>query len=190
MKRDMTPLETRRMPGRYGKNDHGFSLLEAMVAAGVLSVGLLGLAGLQGMSLGKNVDAGEITRVTNLATDITERVQNNRQRVMEYTGIDTIAACPATYSDPAPFGLGATTAVGAGAQGDCNQWRTVVIGSGLSNARGIVTVERIDPSVSINSQTMQRVRVTVDINWATGTRTDVSTLRPKSARFVSIIAPE
>jgi type IV pilus assembly protein PilV len=161
-----------------------------MVAAGVLSVGLLGLAGLQGMSLGKNVDASEITRVTNLATDIIERIQNNRQRVMEYSGIDTTAACPVTYSDPAPLGLGTSTAVGAGAQGDCNQWRTVVAGSGLSNARGIVTVARIDPSVSVNSQTMHRVTVTVDITWATGTRTDISTLRAKSARFVSIIAPE
>lgn len=176
--------------GSYKWCDQGFSLLEAMVAAGVLSVGLLGLAGLQGMSLGKNVDASEITRVTNLATDITERIQNNRQRVMEYSGIDTTAACPATYSDPAPLGLGTTMAVGVGAQGDCNQWRTVVAGSGLNNVRGVVQVARVDPSVSINGQTMQRVTVTVDINWTTGTRTDISTLRTKSARFVSIIAPE
>ena len=174
---------------RYKPGDDGFSLLEAMVAAGVLSVGLLGLAGLQGMSLGKNVDASEITRVTNLATDITERIQNNRQRVMEYSGIDTSAACPATYSDPAPLGLGTTMAVGVGAQGDCNQWRTVVAGSGLSNARGVVTVTRIDPSVSINAQTMQRVSVTVNVNW-TGMRSDISTQRLKSATFVSVIAPE
>jgi type IV pilus assembly protein PilV len=169
---------------------NGFSLLEAMVAAGVLSVGLLGLAGLQGMSLGKNVDASEITRVTNLATDITERIQNNRQRVMEYRGIDTAIACPATYSDPAPYGLGTTMAVGVGALGDCNQWRAVVTGSGLSNVRGEVRVERLDPSVLLNPQTMQRVQVTVDINWTTGTRTDISTIRPKSARFINIIAPE
>lgn len=175
---------------RYLGPDKGFSLLEAMVAAGVLSVGLLGLAGLQGMSLGKNVDAGEITRVTNLAADITERIQNNRQRVMEYDGIDTSIACPATYSDPAPLGLGTTMAVGPGAQGDCSQWRTVVAGSGLSNARGIVDVARVDPSVTVNAQTMQRVTVTVDINWTTGTRSDISAVRPKTARFVSIIAPE
>jgi type IV pilus assembly protein PilV len=175
---------------RFKNKEEGFSLVEAMVAAGVLSVGLLGLAGLQGMSLGRNVDAGEITRAANLATDIAERIQNNRQRVLEYSGIDTAVACPATYTDPAPFGLGNTMAVGVGAQGDCNQWRTVVAGSGLNNARGVVTVTRIDPSVIVNAQTMQRTMVTVDINWTTGARTDVSTVRPKTARFVSIIAPE
>jgi type IV pilus assembly protein PilV len=190
MMRAEIPQRDEAAGSRRKLSDEGFSLLEAMVAAGVLSVGLLGLAGLQGMSLGKNVDASEITRVTNLAADITERIQNNRQRVLEYDGIDTNAACPATYSDPAPLGLGTTMAVGAGALGDCNQWRTVVTGSGLSNARGIVDVARVDPSATVNAQTMQRVTVTVDINWTTGTRSDISTVRPKSARFVSIIAPE
>ncbi len=167
----------------------GFSLLEAMVAAGILSVGLLGLAGLQGISLGKNVDASEITRVSNLATDIIERIQNNRQRVMEYRSIDTSVACPVTYSDPAPLGLGNTLAIGIGAQGDCNQWRTVVNNSALANARGVVQVARVDPSPTVNSQTMQRVSVTVTITW-TGSRGEVSTQRPKSAVFVSVIAPE
>ncbi len=169
--------------------NNGFSLLEAMVAAGVLSVGLLGLAGMQGLSLGKNVDANEITRVTNLATDIMERIQNNRQRVIEYSGIDTAAACPVTYSDPAPLGLGTTMPVAAGAQGDCNQWRAVVAASGLNNVRGAIQVARLDPSVTMNAQTMQRVSVTVNINW-TGTRSDLSTQRSRSATFVSIIAPE
>jgi type IV pilus assembly protein PilV len=178
------------LPGPFKAGEQGFSLLEAMVAAGVLSVGLLGLAGLQGMSLGKNVDAGEITRATNLATDITERIQNNRQRVMEYSGIDTAVACPGTYTDPAPFGLGNTMAVGVGAQGDCNQWRTVVAASGLANARGVLTVERLDPSVTMNPQTLHRVRVIVNITWTTSIRDDVTAVRAKTASFVSIIAPE
>jgi len=187
--KDSSVRRPSKLSGSSRRAEEGFSLLEAMVAAGVLSVGLLGLAGLQGMSLGKNVDAGEITRATNLATDITERIQSNRQRVMEYRGIDTAVACPTTYTDPAPLGLGNTMAVGVGAQGDCNQWRTVVAASGLSNVRGVVTVARIDPSVVISPQTMQRVTVTVDINW-TGTRSDISTARPRTARFVSVIAPE
>jgi type IV pilus assembly protein PilV len=186
--RDVTEHPTRRQDSGVGQS--GFSLLEGMVAAGILSVGLLGLAGLQGMSLGKNVDANELTRVTNLATDIMERIQNNRQRVMEYSGIDTSVACPVTYSDPAPFGLGTTSAVGVGGQGDCNQWTAVVAASGLSNIRGTVQVARIDPSPTVNAQTMQRVSVTVNIMWTTGTRTDISVRRQKSATFVSLIAPE
>jgi type IV pilus assembly protein PilV len=177
-------------PASFETREQGFSLLEAMVAAGVLSVGLLGLAGLQGMSLGRNVDAGEITRATNLATDITERIQNNRQRVMEYSGINTAVACPTTYTDSAPLGLGNTMAVGVGALGDCNQWRTVVAGSGLANARGVVTVARLDPSVTVNPQTMHRVGVTVDITWTASIRNDVIAVRTKTATFFSIIAPE
>lgn len=168
----------------------GFSLLEAMVAAGVLSVGLLGLAGMQGLSLGKNVDANEITRVSNLATDITERIQNNRQRVMEYAGIDTNVACPATFTDAAPLGLGTTLPVGVVALGDCNQWRTVVTGSGLSQARGTVQVTRLDPSVAVNAQTMQRVNVNVTITWQVANRSDVSVQRTRTASFVSVVAPE
>ncbi|HJR77292.1 MAG TPA: type IV pilus modification protein PilV [Nitrospiraceae bacterium] len=191
MRRNNTLFKSMAMsPGPFEGRQRGFSLLEAMVAAGVLSVGLLGLAGLQGMSLGKNVDAGEITRATNLATDITERIQNNRQRVMEYSGIDTAVACPATYTDPAPFGLGNIMAVGVGAQGDCNQWRTVVAASGLANARGVLTVERLDPSTTMNPQTLHRVRVIVNITWTTSIRNDVTAVRSKTATFFNIIAPE
>jgi type IV pilus assembly protein PilV len=178
------------LPSHLGEREQGFSLLEAMVAAGILSVGLLGLAGLQGMSLGRNVDAGEITRATNLATDITERIQNNRQRVMEYRGIDTAGACPATYIDPPPNGLGNTMAVGVGAQGDCNQWRTVVAASGLANARGWLDVDRLDPSVTMNPQTLHRVSVVVNISWTTSIRNDVTAVRTKTATFSNIIAPE
>ena len=159
------------------RHQRGFTLLEAMVAAGVLSVGLLGLAGLSGMALGKNVDANDMSRVTNLAADRAERIQNNRQRVMDYHGTATNAACPQSVSTQRM------------AWGDCTQWSTLVANSGLQVAVGTVTAARLDPDPTTNPVTMNRFLVTVTVNWQTR-RTDVSTSRNKTAAFTTIIAPE
>ena len=61
-----------------------------MFAAVVLAIGLLALAGMQGISLGKNVDANELTLATNLAADMVERIQFNRRNAIVYQSIDTL----------------------------------------------------------------------------------------------------
>ena len=63
-----------------------------MFAAVVLAIGLLALAGMQGISLGKNVDANELTLATNLAADMVERIQFNRRNAIVYKNIDTLNA--------------------------------------------------------------------------------------------------
>ncbi|ULA65823.1 MAG: Putative Type IV pilus assembly protein PilV [Nitrospira sp.] len=155
----------------------GFTLLEAMVAAGVLSVGLLGLAGLSGMSLGKNVDANDMARVTNIAADMAERIQNNRQRVLDYHNTTTAAACPQSVSTQRM------------AWGDCTQWQAVVANSGLPGAAGVVTSTRLDPDPTANPVTMNRFLVTITVSWQTR-KTDVSTTRTKTAVFTTVVAPE
>ncbi|HPV82625.1 MAG TPA: prepilin-type N-terminal cleavage/methylation domain-containing protein [Nitrospira sp.] len=155
----------------------GFTLLEAMIAAGVLSVGLLGLAGLSGMSLGKNVDANDMARITNIAADMAERIQNNRQRVLDYHNTATNAACPQSVSTQRM------------AWGDCTQWSTLLANSGLVAPVGTVAVSRLDPDPTANPVTMNRFLVTITVNWQTR-RTDVSTARGKSAVFTTVIAPE
>ena len=73
-------------------NEQGFTLLEGMLAAVILGTGLLGVASMQGFALGRNVDANEMTRVTNFAADIVERIQFNRRNALAYNGIDTAVA--------------------------------------------------------------------------------------------------
>ena len=155
----------------------GFTLLEAMIAAGVLSIGLLGLAGLSGMSLGKNVDANDMTRVTNIAADMLERIQSNRQRVLDYHNTTTTAACPQSASTQRM------------ALGDCSQWQALVAGSGLETATASVTAVRLDPDPTSNPVTMNRFLVTITVGWQTR-RNDVSTVRNKTAAFTNIVAPE
>ncbi|MBA2485777.1 MAG: prepilin-type N-terminal cleavage/methylation domain-containing protein [Nitrospira sp.] len=173
--RPTTPSQ--RLSGQVQTSQQGFTLLETMVAAGVLSVGLLGLAGLSGMSLGKNVDANDMTRVTNIAADMAERIQSNRQRVLDYHNTNTAAACPQNVSTQRM------------ALGDCTQWQALVSNSDLAGANGVVTATRLDPDPTANPVTMNRFLVTITINWQTR-RTDVSTARTKTAVFTNIVAPE
>lgn len=56
----------------------GFSLIEVMISVLVLSVGLLGLAGLQVVSLKQNHNAYLRTQASHLAYDILERMRANR----------------------------------------------------------------------------------------------------------------
>ncbi|MBI4000218.1 MAG: prepilin-type N-terminal cleavage/methylation domain-containing protein [Nitrospira defluvii] len=174
MKRTPRP---QRLSGQVTTLQRGFTLLEAMVAAGVLSIGLLGLAGLSGISLGKNVDANDMTRVTNIAADMAERIQSNRQRVLEYHNTATGAACPQNVSTQRM------------ALGDCTQWQTLVASSGLTGANAAVAVARLDPDPTTTPVTMNRFLVTITVTWQTQ-KTDVSTARTKTAVLTTIVAPE
>lgn len=174
MKQGMEPHSSVRLIATL---QQGFTLLEVMVAAGVLSVGLLGLAGLSGMSLGKNVDANDLSRVTNLAADMAERIQNNRQRVLDYHNTNTAAACAQSASTQRM------------ALGDCVQWQALMAGSGLQGAAGLVTATRLDPDPTANPVTMNRFLVTVTVSWQTR-QSDVSTVRTKTAVFTTMVAPE
>lgn len=171
------PLHMQSRASLRTSTQRGFTLLEAMIAAGVLSVGLLGLAGLSGMSLGKNVDANDLSRVTNLAADMAERIQNNRQRVLDYHNTNTTLACAQNASSQRM------------ALGDCTQWQALMANSGLTGATGLVTATRLDPDPTANPVTMNRFLVTVTVNWQTR-QTDVSTARTKTAIFTTVIAPE
>ena len=58
------------------RDEHGFSLLELLVAITVLSIGLLGIAGLQGSSIKRNVSAIRNTEATALIEDKIEEYRN------------------------------------------------------------------------------------------------------------------
>ena len=60
-----------------GRNDErGFTLLELLVAITILAVGLLGIAGLQGTTIRKNVSAMKNTEATALIEDKIEEYRN------------------------------------------------------------------------------------------------------------------
>lgn len=74
-------MSIRRRQNRPGfvHPNRGFSLVEVLVALLVLSIGLLGLAFLQGQGMKFNTDAYARTQATLLAYDIVDRMRANDQ---------------------------------------------------------------------------------------------------------------
>lgn len=152
----------------------GFTLIEGMLAAVVLAVGLLALAGMQGMALGRNVDANELTLATNLAADMVERIQFNRRNAIAYANIDTRNSATIPTSNVM-------------AAGDYQQWKARLEaarlqGSSLANVQGLITVGAIGPT----NPPLNQSQVTVQVLWNSGT----GPLRNKRVRLNSVVAPE
>ena len=79
----------------------GFTLLEVLVALLVLSIGLLGLAGLQTLSLRNNQSAFQRSQAVVLAYDALDRVRGNRDQAAAYvTAFDETSANFTTTSCP------------------------------------------------------------------------------------------
>jgi type IV pilus assembly protein PilV len=152
----------------------GFTLLEGMIAAALLAVGLLGLAGMQGISLGRNM-----ARVTNINADLMERIKFNRGRALAYHNINTNNAATQPPSTQ-PM-----------ARGDYAQWKTLLDNSGLANAQGLVTVTRIDPDPTMNTTSLNRFAVAVQILWTPSAKGgEATSTRTKTVTFASVLAPE
>jgi type IV pilus assembly protein PilV len=152
----------------------GFTLIEGMIAAVILAVGILALAGMQGIALSKNVDAHEMARVTNINADLMERIKFNRGRALAYHLIDTNnAATQPPGTEPM-------------ARGDYAQWQTLLNNSRLPNAQGLVTVVRLDPDPALTPITLNRFAVAVQINWTN----TAGLARNKTVTFAAVLAPE
>jgi type IV pilus assembly protein PilV len=156
----------------------GFTLVEVMVASAILATGILGAAAMQGVALTRNVDATELTRGTNLAAEMTERIQYNRKNVGQYV-IDTSNATPCPQS----------ALTQAMAKGDCDQWVALLNNpqtSGLLNVRGIVAVT---PPVGILKTLLNENAITVTVQW-TGASGETKVGRPKQVVLTTAISPE
>lgn len=64
------------------KKNQGFSLFEVLIALLILSVGLLGLANLQGQSISNSYNAHLRTQATTLAQSMVDRMRANREYAM------------------------------------------------------------------------------------------------------------
>jgi type IV pilus assembly protein PilV len=153
-----------------------------MVAAVILTIGLLALTGMQSFSLRKNVDANNQTRVTNLAADMLERIQFNRRNAASYNNISVSSLGPPT-DQPCP-----TTAVNVMANGDCTQWRTLLLSTNLQNITGTVTLSNPTPPTP-DPLGLNRNTVTVRVTWNEAAGVDV-TATTKTVTLATVVAPE
>jgi type IV pilus assembly protein PilV len=126
------------------KKQTGFTLLEVMVAMLVLSIGLLGLAGLMASSMRNNQSAYHRTQATWLAYDALDRVRANRvsARAGGYSAADTLGA-PASCSATAPTGTVAAQDIGG--------WKNM-IACALPEGDGAIDVDTSNSQVTVTIQ--------------------------------------
>jgi len=160
-------------------HEHGFTLIEAMMAGAILAITMMGLAGFQGASLVKNAQSKDSTVVTNFGVEMLERIQSNRQKVLDYHNIDTTASTPCPQVPTAQ----------RQALADCQQWRTALTASNINSVRGVVTAVRIDPAPTSGAPSLNRTNVVVTITWNTSAGSGTS-MQPKTMTFRTIVAPE
>lgn len=171
------------------RDEKGFTLAEVMVSAAILGVGVMGMAAMQGISFTKNVDANDLSIVTNVAADMMERIQSNRRFAWAYNNIDTtgpgncLAGGVPAPAPPMPFfSVAPSVPATRGIQGDCAQWRTLVMATNLLNVRGTVQAVPVLPLRPDSSA----VQLTVQVQW--NERTGAQ--RTRSVAFQTLIEPE
>jgi type IV pilus assembly protein PilV len=121
------------------RKEQGFTLIEAMLSAAILAVGLLGLAGMTTLSFTRNSDGNEVTIATNLAAELVERMQFNRRNLVNgYNGINLTSANAALCTQNA---LAQPVA-----RGDCLQWQARLFASGLIGVQAQVAVAAVGPA--------------------------------------------
>jgi len=113
------------------KRARGFTLVEALVALLALSIGLLGIAGMQLAGLRANLSASWRSQGTYLAYDIIDRIRANRDKRADYT-----------------TALGAVAAGETTAGKDLETWKAH-LSSTLPGGDGTVTLEGTDKTVVV-----------------------------------------
>jgi type IV pilus assembly protein PilV len=122
------------LPSTY--KSAGFTLLEVMVALLIFSIGLLGLAGLQGSSLQNNKTADLRSIAIIAAHDMAERIRaNNRDSGNDYDNIGVNIVAPGTNCFTALCDTSAKVAAW-----DTYEWQTS-LASLLPSGKGTVSID-------------------------------------------------
>lgn len=171
------------------RNEKGFTLAEVMISAAILGVGIMGMAAMQGVSFTKNVDANDLSIVTNVAADMMERIQSNRRFAWAYNNLNTTGpgnclagGIPAPPPSMPFFSVTPSMAATRAIQGDCTQWRTLVLATNLLNVQGTVQVTPMIPLRADSSA----VQVTVRLQW----NERAVAQRTRAVAFQTLIEPE
>ena len=137
---------------KSGSRMRGFSIVEAMVALIVMSVGMLGIAGLYVSSLKAGRTAILRTQAVNLAADIADRIRANRLARDAY---DTAVAAPCS----APGGgatLAETNSRNLAASDTC-QW--------IAAVQGVLPAATAQVRFQLGAPAGMPNNYTVTVNW-------------------------
>ena len=109
----------------------GISMVESLVALVIISVGMLGIAGLYLSSLQASRSANLRIQAVNLATDLGDRIRSNKRGVAKYkaTSTDTGASKTCDTATCTPDDIAAN---------DLYIWKTAITAALPANANGKV----------------------------------------------------
>lgn len=142
----------------------GFTLLEVLVAVVVLAIGLLGIAGIQAISIRNNQSAYLRSQATILAYDILERMRAN-----------TTLAKSGSYS----VALGSTGSGTGMALTDITEWKSV-LADVLPSGDGSVTVDLVG-NATVELRWVDRVCAPESVNDGSDTNCPVNPNCPSTA---------
>lgn len=153
------------------RKSSGFTLIEVLIAALVLGVGLLGLAGLQANNIRNNLSAYNRSQATQLTYDIADRMRANRNEcvnlitgsVITTSTYLTMASTDAVAQDNCSILDGCTSVEMA--QNDLFQWNAA-LATTLPGSIGAITA---DANTGV---------FTISINWDDNRDGVVNTLDP------------
>lgn len=117
----------------------GFTLLEILIALLVLSVGLLGLAGLQVNGLHSNLESSYLTQAMAQAYDMSDRIRANRAGYYAGSYAAISATVPADKTCPSTCTAASGCAATAMAAYDACQWNVAnskLLPSGVGSITG------------------------------------------------------
>jgi type IV pilus assembly protein PilV len=149
----------------------GFTLLEVLVAVFVLSIGLLGIGGLQLTTKRTNYEAVQRTNATLLAQELLERIRTNSKQLTVYTAAGAGRTIALTSAD----GITATDCTGASCAANelamydlyefSQAMRGVAEKSGVVNTGGLVR-----PTVCITGPAARPGFVNISVAWRGATK--------------------
>ncbi|MCX7098669.1 MAG: type IV pilus modification protein PilV [Methylococcales bacterium] len=147
----------------------GFTLIEVLVSIMVLSIGLLGLAGLLATSLKSNQSAYNRSQAAQLAYDLADRMRTNIGGMNTYITID-----PADAAAQAACLTTAGCSQSEMAENDLYEWNLQVTNT-LPNGAGTLTVTPAPPPADPADCTAKVGGLCmITINWSDGNSFETS----------------
>lgn len=135
------------------RSEKGFALIEALIAALLLSIGVLGIVGLQISTVTDYLDTKRRQYATVMATDLVDRMRANRAGINSYqTGNLAAAAhntCAADIASPCTPSLLALD--------DLHHWKAGLAVLGFDPAMTGITVDAVASPVTVS----------LTLGWAT-----------------------
>ena len=151
-------------PGKSVQQFHsaqrGISLLDAMIAVVIFSVGMLAIAALQTISKTSNFEAIQRSHASSLAYDLLERMRMNSGSNTNYVSSTTITITDQTYT---PCSAGCDQA--AMAVNDLYEWKQALLGAAERNPDDSSVGGLVNPTACLDGPSSPPGEYTLTIVW-------------------------